>query len=189
MDVNVSAKRFFEDFKAISKDEEAIKQYHDNKGFTNYVIKKIHSIIEGYKLKAEQEYYRIDVIGYASHFDDVKANRNVHIEPYAWDLKIAVEHENDDKLWMDEVVKLAHICCDLRVVIGYLPIYKEKPREDEKCLEYIADVMKKHCKCYENLKNNEFMIIIGNSNTKKRDEFFEYKGYVFNPVAEKFELI
>ena len=43
MDKNVSAKRFFEDFKAISKDEEAIKQYHDNKGFTNYVINKINS--------------------------------------------------------------------------------------------------------------------------------------------------
>ena len=48
MDKNVSAKRFFEDFKAISNDDEAIKQYHDNKGFTNYVINKINSIIKDY---------------------------------------------------------------------------------------------------------------------------------------------
>ncbi len=189
----VSAMKFLNDFRSVKNDPEAIKEYHDNKGFTTYVTDKIQDIIKSYGLKAEKEYYRIDVIGYKSHFDEIKNKKDIYISSYAWDLKIAVEHENDDRLWMDEVVKLAHICCDLRVVIGYLPMEKRAEGEDEKCLEYIVDVMKKHCKCFDNLKNkdNEFIIIIGNSGTdsKHPETYFNYKGYLFNPETEKFELI
>lgn len=189
MDVNVSAKRFFEDFNKITLDNEATTLYQSETPYTEYVTEKICEQMGKYGFRSMKEYYRIDVIGYASHYNLIENKEDAPIIPYAWDLKIAVEHENKNNCWMDEVVKLAHISCDLRVVIGYLPMKKRENGEDEKCLEYIVDVMKKHCKCYENLKNNEFMIIIGNSNTKRPEEFFNYKGYVFNSLTEKFELI
>ena len=81
---------------------------------------------------------------------------------------------------MDEVVKLSHIYCDLRVVIGYLPMHRRSDGEDEKCLRYIVDVMKNYCNSFSTLTNanSEFMVIIGNSCTKadKPETFFNYKG-------------
>ncbi len=189
----ISAKKFFDDFNKITLDNKAKILYQTKKPYTKFVTLKICELIKKYNLTAKQEYYRIDAIGYDSHYEDAENKDNAPLATYAWDLKIAVEHENDDNLWMDEVVKLAHICCDLRVVIGYLPMKKRATGEDEKCLEYIVAVMKKHCKCFDNLKNkdNEFMIIIGNSGTdsKRPETYFNYKGYAFNPETEKFELI
>ena len=193
MSEKVSAKKFMEDFNKITLDNRATVLYQTKKPYTKFVTLKIREQIKKYNLTAKQEYYRIDIIGYDSHYEDAKNKANAPIATYAWDLKIAVEHENDDNLWMDEVVKLAHICCDLRVVIGYLPMNKRATGEDEKCLEYIVDVIKTHCKCFENLQNkdNEFMIIIGNSGTdsKHPETYFNYKGYLFNPETEKFEII
>ena len=189
----VSAKKFLIDFRRVINDSESVDSYQDSKAFTPVVTKKIRSVIDSYGLTSEQEYYRIDVIGYESHYKKIKNKANAPVKPYAWDMKIAVEHENDDNLWMDEVVKLSHICCDLRVVIGYLPMKKRAANEDEKCLAYVVDVMKEHCKCFDNLKNkdNEFMIIIGNSGTdaKHPETYFNYNGYLFNPETEKFELL
>ena len=49
-----------------------------------------------------------------------------YLRKHFWDLKAAAEHENDSKDRMDEVIKLAHICCLLRVVIGHLPHKKDQ---------------------------------------------------------------
>lgn len=189
----VTAKKFFEDFNKITLDNRATVLYQSKTPYTEFVTEKICEQMKKYGLISMKEYYRIDAIGYDSHYDSIENKENPPIIPYAWDLKIAVEHENKNNLWMDEVVKLAHICCDLRVVIGYLPMKKRETGEDEKCLEYIVDVMKTHCKCFENLKNkdNEFMIIIGNSGTdsKHPETYFNYKGYLYNPETEKFELL
>lgn len=188
----VTAKSFFEDFNQIVHDNKANKCYLDDKKFTSRVTQYICEILDGYKLETQQEYFRIDIIGYESHYQDIQNKRKDPITPYAWDLKVAVEHENNDKLWMDEIVKLAHVFCDLRVVIGYLPENKRAKGEDEKCLAYVVDILKKHCECFRTMKDRsrEFLVIIGNSNTKGNPElFFHYKGYVFNPENEMFELI
>jgi hypothetical protein len=40
---------------------------------------------------------------------DIPGNGSYDFQPYLWDLEVAIEHENNDKLWMDEVIKLSHI--------------------------------------------------------------------------------
>ena len=45
-----------------------------------------------------------------------------------WDLDIAIEHENNPNSWEDELTKLLHINCGLRVLIAY---YDNKKARDE----------------------------------------------------------
>lgn len=191
-----NAKNFFKYFNEIFsvKREDAVKYYADNTSFTTFITNELCSLIKNkYSLKPECEYFRIDVIGYKSNYDNVKQTANTaYIEPYAWDMKIAVEHENNDKLWMDEIVKLAHVYAPLRVVIGYLPVECRKNGEDDKCLEYIVNVIKNNCSAYHTLldESNEFLIIIGNSKTHyDKTKYFDYIAYKFNPNTEHFEIL
>lgn len=100
---------------------------------------------------------------------------------------MAVEHENSSVSWMDEVVKLLHINCSLRVVIGYLPIGQKG--NHQAYLDRITEQINKTkaVNTYESLKYGEFMIIIGNSNCHGDEkEFCRYKAYVFD--KDKFVL-
>ena len=106
---------------------------------------------------------------------------------HLWDLEIAVEHENNSHDWMDEVVKLAHIACSLRVVIGYMPYNKRN--EDQVHLDFVSDALQK-LMCFDNKNRGEFLIILGNCDTAgKIDRFFGYRGYVYNGETSKFENI
>ena len=198
MSEKITAKYFFTEFTKIKDDPEAKESYPSNKSFTSFVIPKINEILDNsieQQLKnVQNEYYRIDAIKWAKCKND--NDRSCHLRNHLWDLQVAVEHENDSRDWMDEVTKLAHICCDLRVVIGYLPHEKRKidekdknEDEDIKCLDYIVNALQKLA-CYDNMKRGEFLIIIGSSDTggeKHQDKFFHYKGYIFNKTTENFE--
>jgi hypothetical protein len=75
------------------------------------IIGKNHT--GGAGLETSKEYYRIDLTGWRQLREKIKADipggGSYDFQPYLWDLEVAIEHENNDKLWMDEVIKLSHI--------------------------------------------------------------------------------
>ena len=164
--------------------QQAVDTYTDNTGFTAFITLRINEIIGEKGYIAQNEYYRIDAMGYTSRRKELSKNKA--LSAHLWDLEIAVEHENSSKDWLDEVIKLAHICCPLRVVIGYVP-RSQRERGDEIRLAYAADALGQ-LKCRDNLKNGEFLVILGNSETDRKEEnFFNYKPYVLNPRTFLFE--
>lgn len=163
---------------------QAVESYAHNTAFTSFAIQRINDIIREKGYTSQNEYYRIDAMGYTNRWEAME--KSSALSPHLWDLEIAVEHENSSKDWLDEVVKLAHICCPLRVVIGYVP-RSQRERGDETRLAYAADALGQ-LKCRDNLRSGEFMVILGNSGTAGNEErFFNYKAYVLNPETLRFE--
>ena len=183
------SKWFFRAFNALFAEgspcrEKAVESYTDNTAFTRFITGEINEIIRERGYIAQNEYYRIDAMGYTSRGKTLPEADGLH--PFLWDLEIAVEHENSSKDWLDEVIKLAHICCPLRVVIGYVPV-DQREKGDEARLAYAADALGQ-LKCRDNLRSGEFMVILGNSGTAGKEErFFNYKAYVLNPEEFRFE--
>ena len=102
--------------------------------------------------------------------------------PYLWDLEIALEHENDKKEWLDEVIKLSHINCPLRVVVGYAT---EDSRELR--LRFVSEMLQK--KIGNNTPNGQdFMLILGKSGISGNEvNENTYKAYIYK--NGKFRLI
>ncbi len=182
------SKWFFDEFSKIFEAnseflQQANQSYQHNTEFTNFIIERINQIIKSRGWVAQNEYFRIDCMGYKSRYKELEKTSG--LTPHLWDMEIAVEHENDDKDWLDEVIKLAHVCCPLRVVIGYVP--EDKRSDDQNLLDYAANALKR-LKCVDNVTRGEFMIILGNSNTKgKVENYFNYQAYILNAETFKFE--
>lgn len=165
--------------------KQAIDAYPHNTAFTDFIIDEINNIIKAQGMISQNEYYRIDSMGYMRRYTELE--KRDRFNPHLWDLEIAVEHENDPKDWLDEVIKLAHICCPLRVVIGYMPA--DKRSEDQALLDYAADALKR-LHCADNVTKGEFMIILGNSNTRGNvEKYFHYQAYVLNANTFRFENV
>lgn len=197
----MTAQEFWEKFKDIFKDgtetrKNAIENWYSNKDYTYFILSEIEKFLKTDKtINTSKEYYRIDLTAWTQ----LKGNRyklfenknfdDKAFENYLWDLEVAVEHENSSVSWMDEVVKLLHINCPLRVVIGYLPI--DKKGDHQIYLKAITEQISS-TKAVNNcsLKNGEFMIIIGNSKCKDNEkDFCHYKAYVFNTINKEFNLL
>ena len=167
--------------------ETAQQKWSSYKDYTDYILEQIESILSTDDLETSREYYRIDLIGYNN-----KNNGKTILLPeyrfknYQWDLEVAVEHENSSYTWMDEVVKLLHIYCPLRVVIGYIPLINKK--EHNKYLDKIYDNIK-NLKAKETLKDGNFLIIIGDSECgNDSSQFCHYTPYIYkNNNFELFE--
>ena len=56
----------------------------------------------------QKEYYRIDLIGWEQKKDnnyyEINNDLGYQLNKHAWNFDIAVEHENDEKDWSDEVI-------------------------------------------------------------------------------------
>ena len=118
-----------------STEQETINKYKDLTRWTEYLADKIEEILRGLNLKTNREYFRIDIIGWSGNkeWDDnsekgykqnighekCTKNSDVKLNEYNWNLEVAVEYENNPEDWMDEVIKLCHVKCGLKVVIGY----------------------------------------------------------------------
>ena len=159
--------------------QEAVKSYKDKKLFTNFITERLKEIINEYQVSTE--YYRIDVSGWTQLREDndkyLNKNDDFKLKTYLWNFDIAIEHENDSQAWMDEVVKLLHIRCPLRVVIGYMPY--DKREEDLYYLNQVFERIKTIRVFDQNdFVNDEYIVILGNSKCKgKTDRFFKYKSY------------
>ena len=155
--------------------------------YTSCIMDVINSIINR-TCKAQNEYFRIDAVGWTTSSEEYEEDGNkVGLNAHVWDLKIAVEHENSVKDWTDEVIKLLHVRCPLKVVIGYNHYdirYDEDDNEsDNRKLEFVAKCMKK-VKAFEDQSKEDYLIIIGNAKGKKKHDSayteFGYRGYYYD---------
>ncbi len=167
--------------------ERAKATYCNNTEYTAFITEKINKILSNEKQKKQNEYFRVDAIQWTPKADLIDKPEDIHLNKHLWDLETAVEHENNPADWMDEVVKLAHIACPLRVVIGYMPY--DKRGEDQRYLDYVSRWLQE-LKCKDNMQRGEFLVILGNSKTDgDQEKFFHYQGYIFNAELFRFEAI
>jgi hypothetical protein len=88
--------------------------YDESSRWRDTIIPAAECVLRSVGLEIVREYLRLDVAGY------VNENPNANY----WDLKVAVEAENDT-CWEDELVKLCHVVADTRVLIIYRNTLKE----------------------------------------------------------------
>ena len=162
----MKAQEFWGRFKNLFTDgseslSDARKYWEKPREFTNqFVNEYIPKIITEENDTAEFEYFRIDIISYLSRKDEAKeyGYDSKKLKPYLWDLKVAFEHENNNTEWLDEVIKLSHIRCPLRIVVCYFTEGEERA----KALHFASAMLCK--KIGENVAEGEqFLLIVGDS--------------------------
>lgn len=186
----MNAQEFFEQYLSLVNEEYI---YSDNRSyrkiymtdeptFTKIINNNVvPEIIKNAGWSWQNEYFRIDTVGWKTKYKNVEnAGKRLGLSPHLWDLKIAVEHENSKSDWTDELIKLAHIRCPLKVVIGYVhwdertEIEKEKLNFAYNCLSQIE--------AFDPNADEEFLIIFGNGEARNKAngsyDKFDYRGYV-----------
>lgn len=168
---------------------ESKEYYKSSSKFTKYINKELmpKKCFPKFATGYSNEYYRFDV----SSWEQLKSSvedicKEVKMNPHLWDLRIAFEHENKQKDWFDEVIKLLYIDCPLKVVVGYNNYKKrfiDNKESDKSKLNALCLMLSKLNRINELLsKKNKFLIIIGNGGSgfkeKKGAEYFGYKGYL-----------
>lgn len=176
------------------------KDWTTSKVFTDSMSKVITSIIEGNygkeNITVQPEYLRIDIPAWQKNSgnDHNFVEEAPNFQKYDWNLKVAVEHENDYRLWMDEVIKLAHINCPLRVVIGYVHVEKDRDTTEKKqkaILKRVASVLNNNIDAWKTIlsanKNNqsEFLIILGDGNVRAENRCY-YTPYFYSFDKKEF---
>lgn len=143
---------------------------------TDCVIGKTIKDVFGDEILIDREYYKIDMIGWKQNKTKIESKcEELNLKPYCWDLKVAVEHENSSKEWLDEVCKLSFIKCPLRVVIGYgIDNFEEK-------IEIVRVILESN-KAFSD-DEQEFLIILG----KAKRELS--KNPTANEIAEGYRYI
>lgn len=182
----MTAQEFWDRFqKEICGNPELCFLWNDATAFTARMLEKLEKVISEKDCKTEREYFRIDLISYRSRLQPQPSATVGEdcliggLKRYSWDLLTAVEHENDHRLWMDEVVKLAHVASPLRVVIGYIPLSMKEMHEAY--LTKVAEALEgiEAWRCTKDY--GEFLIIIGDCKLSRDDEDGRcvYTPYVF----------
>lgn len=186
-----NAEYFYQRFKQRVTEEKYGSVYRDNTRFTAAVMAEINEIICEMGFTVQNEYFRIDAIGWNSKWDQIRDEAGaLGLNPHLWDLGIAVEHENDRADWTDELIKLVHIRCPIKVVIGYNHCDCRNELEERK-LEYAAKWMQ--CiSAFDSSAQEEYLIIMGNCAPKKEKAHdnisFDYRGYRFDYRKKQFIL-
>lgn len=162
----------------------------DAPAFTRLINNSVvPEIIKRAGLEYQNEYFRIDTVGWRTKYQIIESeSKELGLVPHLWDLKVAVEHENSKSDWLDEVVKLTHIRCPLKVVIAYVHC-------DERGDTEMRKINLAHkCIClteaFERYADEEFLIIIGNGAPLKKAngsyDKFGYRGYVLKKGNDSF---
>ena len=181
----MKAQEFWLKFKELFSEETdslktARKYWKKPRDFTNEFINKyIPYIIKEQNDIAEFEYFRIDIIAYSQRKDEAEAYPyDGELTPYLWDLKVAFEHENNNKEWLDEVIKLSHINCPLRVVVGY---FVPDNFKRDNALDFAATMLKKKIG-NECANNQEFLLVIGDSGIQSAQQVIasSYTPYLYS---------
>lgn len=184
------------DFIEAYKDSRLIDLYQNRRTWTvvmnHYILPYVISQM-GYI--SQNEYYRIDVIGYNSIINEdlIDEGKCLDLTPYGWKLEIAIEHENAKGKWIDEAVKLANIYCPLRVLIGYnRPLQKNETysKFEEKCIEYFFDCLiateKQIRMVYD---KNPMLILFGQRDEKGKWSKIKYNAYLLNLATKKYDMV
>lgn len=174
------------------------------KSFTSVVMPLILEIIGNSGCETSKEYFRIDATGWKTMYQDIQDNaKEIGLNPHLWNMEIAVEHENSRKDWADEVIKLLHIRCPLKVVIGYNRCVNSAREigkfSDERKLACVAEWMEKTTAMKQLraeaglLPQEEFLVILGNAGRSPDNidprKSFDYRGYLYNYQSCAFERI
>ena len=167
----------------------------DESSFTKIINNTVvPEIIRNEGMEAQNEYFRIDTVGWITKYKDIDEDysKRLGLSRHLWDLKIAVEHENSKSDWTDEVIKLAHIRCPLKVVIGYVHCDERTDIEREK-LNFAYNCLSR-TEAFDPNANEEFLIIFGNGAARHKAngsyDKFDYRGYILSPSASGFtELV
>ena len=192
----MNAKKFLDEFlkkikkKSVYEGRKLFDIYKSDSAYTPVITNIINEIIKEADYTPQNEYFRIDVVGWTSHYADMKKDADeegIDIKPHLWDLKIAVEHENDKSDWSDEVMKLIHVKCPLKVVIAY-SYSDERGITELNKLKFLAGQMKKVEAFNIGKKQEEYLIILGNGCNHKTGmqdyQDFGYIGYLYDWEAE-----
>lgn len=170
--------------------------YRNNEpAYTELVNKYIvHKIIGDAGMTAQHEYFRIDTVGWITRYQKMQKAAQasqLKLSAHLWDLEIAVEHENSKQDWTDEVIKLIHVKCPLKVVISYNYCDERDTNEWEK-LSFIAHWMQEVKAFTKGSDEEEYLLIFGNcfdSKTKADYDTFDYRGYLYNRQTRRFDRI
>jgi len=164
----MKAQEFWERFKNLFTEgteslTDARKHWKVPQEFTNqFVNPYIPKIITDENDTSEFEYFRIDIIAYSQRKDEAEAYPyDGELKPHLWDLKVAFEHENEKEKWLDEVIKLSHINCPLRVVVGYF--FPDAAKRNN-ALDFAAAMLEKRIG-KDCASDQEFLLILGDSGT------------------------
>lgn len=171
-----------------------------NKAIIHDVVSELldEYILDGYDKGIQHEYFRIDTVGWVTKYLDIDAEtaKKTGLNRHLWDLKIAVEHENSKWDWSDEVIKLLHVRCPLKVIISYNYCDCRDTGNYSDCnkLHQIADWMEMVDAFDNSMGNHEcYLVIIGNGTGIMKDtkpyKDFDYRGYLYNPTEKKFICI
>ncbi len=180
----MTAQEFYRTFQVSLSDDWFKTNYKNSSRWTGIIDYIINGIIVNDDLTFEKEYYRIDYIGWKENKEIIRNQaERVEMLPCLWNLRIAVEHENNQKDWTYELVKLVHISCPLKVVIGYTPCDERGPGGlEEQRLEYAATLMSK-VEAFKNTSGDEYLVILGNASPKNKSnpmyDDFGYCGYIY----------
>lgn len=154
-----------------------IMDYLDGRNYL-YNDKSDYKGIPGeYLLETEREYYRIDLIAYKNtpEICDNKLELNRHF----WNLELAFEHENNPSDWLDEIIKLAHIKCGLKVVVGYS--HDKNKEKIELCNKLLQQLL-----YGKPDKNDHWLIILGECGKDEYENLADtYVGYRYDYYDHK----
>ncbi len=171
----MTAEKFWEEFQALfSSNNNFLRNakgfWKYRHSFTTFIMPYIGKILEsnGFENKHQYEYYKIDVIGWKnakSEISVLEKPANYDLKEHFWHLGVAIEHENDQFDWTDELVKLLYINCPLRVVIGYYPESLSE-HELQKTTEYAANIINLANKEQQLISDKQqYLLILGENHT------------------------
>ena len=151
-------------------------------------------------IKCSHEYFRLDVAAWCNRTllaepgkTDLQAKSG--LKYHLWELRAAVEHENNETDWTDELIKLCQLKCPLKIVIGYA-LYSDRDgsREAgtgdyakllyaEQLIHSLSDYFQPH--------QEEFLIILGNCGKECDTNYdkFDYRGYLYNCDTHRFDRL
>ena len=196
----MKAKEFMEEYtKRVYSLQGVVNKYWkaDYSEFTDLIISRVIDPIIQYVgwYNLSHEYFRIDASGWTSRSDEIEAEaKELELIPHKWDLKIAVEHENDRRDWTDEAAKLMHVRCPLKVVIGYTDSrYRDgNPKSDAAKVSRVKQWMQGLDAVKQMPADEEFLIILGNAvkrpDASDPEKSIDYRGYVMQKDPETQEL-
>jgi hypothetical protein len=195
--MRLTAEKLFKEF-CENMQEIGLGDYKSSKKLTEKVLGYngvIANILENNGLEISKEYFRIDVSGWINRWTEIAERaKSLKVKPHLWDLQVAVEHENDKTDWLDELVKLAHIRCPLKIVIGYNHCDRRNVTDgvgnDVEKLQFAAEVLQKTV-AFDKDGKETYCIILGNAKGVKKSSYadFDYRGYVFDYTTRQFRSI
>ncbi|MCI0531607.1 MAG: hypothetical protein L0Y74_06650 [candidate division Zixibacteria bacterium] len=117
-----------------------------------------------------KEYFRLDM-GYFTESSDHK---------YDWRLDVAIEHENSDRTWMDEVCKLAHIAVPWKIIMLYNNFNRSEDRLTQQLEKAVEIIRTRGC------QKGKWLFIVGPTTGSRTHPF---RTFTYNSEEKNARLL